>query len=198
MRRLPMMVVLLSFLATNVAFAEEDAAVAESRRSFRDSGSLLDATPRTRQHMVSFFVGLPYGYWYYGGFPFGLGARYYIPLLHNGFIPPVNDSFGLEFGADFAAVFGNYFAPLVDIPVEAVWNFHLSSKFTAYAKAGLALEFAGFTSGCNSYGVCYSSGLRLVPVPIGGVGILFKVSNSMVLRAEAAYPWFKVGLGFML
>jgi hypothetical protein len=63
--------------------------------SFRRQGALLDRSPQRRPMMVSLFLGLPYGYYYYG-FPFGLGGRFLIPLVHDGFIPSVNDSFSMS------------------------------------------------------------------------------------------------------
>lgn len=168
-----------------------------SANSFRRSGSLLDRSAQHRSQMLSIFLGLPYGYFgYYGGFPFGLSARYQIPILHDGFIPAVNDSFGIEFGLDFSGVVGgfvrNAFYPVLSIPVEVMWQFHFTQKFSAYAKVGIALEF-NFVSYCPSFGYCRSI---VSPGFIGNVGLIYKFTEKISFRAEAGYPWVKIGLGF--
>src|SRR5690242_11393234 len=88
----------------------EHASGGDGDSAFRQRDGLLDVSGKTRKQMLSFFAGIPWGgylgYGYgYGGFPLDLGARYYIPIVHNGFIPQINDSFGIEFGADLNVLF---------------------------------------------------------------------------------------------
>ncbi|MFZ5438588.1 MAG: hypothetical protein ACOZQL_01200 [Myxococcota bacterium] len=161
--------------------------------TFRRQGALLDRSPQKRNQMLSLFLGLPVGYFYYAGFPFGFGARYDIPILHDGFIPAINDSFHIEFGLDFSGVAGyRTFYPLLAIPVEVMWQFHMTQKLGLYAKLGAALEFS-FISYCPTVGPCTGVvGGR----PIGNVGLIYKFSEKLSFRAEVGYPWVKVGLGF--
>ncbi len=157
-----------------------------------EPGTIQDAGAHQRPQMLSFFLGLPYGYGGCGffngpggcGFPVGLSVRYYIPILHEGFIPPANDSFGIEFGADLALYTRNgYF--FLGIPVEARWDFHFHQKFQAYVKAGLGLGIHGGPN--NGYaGIYFTTGL----------GLLFHITESVSLRAEAGFPWVKLGVGF--
>ncbi|MBL8916600.1 MAG: hypothetical protein JNM17_38220 [Archangium sp.] len=165
-----------------------------SSATFRQSGALLDRNPQKRNMMISVFVGFPYGYYYYG-FPFGVGGRFLIPILHDGFIPPVNDSFGIEFGADLSGVLGAYFYPTIGLPVEVYWQFHFTSKFSAYAKAGVVIEFNPVPYTCNGNGICRG---YVSASPIGNLGLIYKFSEKVSFRAEAGYPWIKVGLGFDL
>jgi hypothetical protein len=166
-----------------------------SEAMFRQSGALLDRSPQRRPMMLSFFLGVPYNYSFYG-FPFGLGARFMIPIVHDGFIAPVNDSFGIEFGADLFGVAGTRFYPSLGIPVEVYWQFHFTKNFSAYAKVGAMLEvnFVGYactTVACRAYTPVWFQ-------PIGNVGIIYKFSQKVSFRAEAGYPWIKVGLGIDL
>ena len=165
--------------------------------TFHQQGALFDRSPQHRPQMLSVFVGSPYGYYYYGGFPFGLGARYQIPILHDGFIPAVNDSFEIEFGLDFSGVVGYAFYPTLGIPVELMWQFHFTKKFSAYVKVGAVLEINFVPYYCN-FGGC-GPGYGPVGVhPIGNLGIIYKFTEKVSFRAEAGYPWVKVGLGFDL
>src|SRR6478672_11616608 len=71
---------------------------------FKSTDALLDASKgKHRPMMLSFFGGVRYPY-YTGFFGFVLGARFNIPLVHDGFVPQINDSFDLEFGADIGLV----------------------------------------------------------------------------------------------
>jgi hypothetical protein len=187
-----MVLVAVALLATPV-LAEDTPQQSDtpSGDTFRRSGSLLDRSPQHRSQMLSVFLGLPYGYFYYGGVPFGLGARYLIPIVHDGFLSAVNDSFNIEFGVDFSGVMGRTFYPVLSIPVELMWQFHFTPKFSAYAKVGIALEF-NLVSYC-SVGYCRTV---VTAGGIGGVGLMYKFTDKISFRAELGYPWVKVGLGF--
>ena len=165
--------------------------------TFHHQGALLDRSPQHRPQMLSVFLGFPYGYFYYGGFPFGLGARYQIAILHDGFIPAVNDSFEIEFGLDFSGVVGRAFYPTLGIPVEVMWQFHFTKKFSAYVKVGAVLEINFVPYVCT---ISFCPGVY-GPVgvhPIGILGLIYRFTEKVSFRAEAGYPWVKVGLGFDL
>lgn len=202
MRRLPCGLLLAVALLAAPARADDDK---DSERSssggspFRRQGALLDRSAQKRPHMLSAFLGIPYGVGFYNGryisgFPFGIGGRYMLPIVHDGFIPPVNDSFGLELGLDFAAFsVGTGFYPALSIPIEAYWMFHFTQNFAMYAKVGVSVDI-GFVQFCDSRG-CYGSfGAR----PISALGLTYKANDWLFLRLEAGYPWFKLGLGFAL
>lgn len=140
-----------------------------------------------RPMLISAFIGLPYGYYgYWGGFGLGFGARFYLPLVHDGFIPQINDEFGIEFGADLSPSFGTYNYFFLDIPVQVMLDVHVTPQFDAYAKVGIAptLYFG------------YSSGFYVPSLFAGAVGLRYKLGSSFYLRAEAGYPMLMVGVGF--
>ncbi len=143
--------------------------------------------------MISAFVGVPAWYWGYGGFPFSIGGRFYQPILHDGLVPSINDSIGLEFGADFIGIGSRVFGGLIGIPLEALWAFHFTPNLAAYFKLGIALEVR-FGSWCWG-GVC---GGAVTAGPIAGLGVWYKVSDAIFLRLEVGYPGLKIGLGFPL
>lgn len=198
-RRTLQSLALSSLLLSGAAVADDEKSEGKSdspsASTFHQSGALLDKSPQKRPMILSFFAGLPYGYYYYG-FPFGVGARFGIPIVHDGFLPMLNDSFGIEFGADLYGVAGARFYPTLGLPVELYWAFHFTKNFAAYAKVGAVLEFnfvpyACTAIGCRAYSLVTAS-------PIGNVGLIWHFSQKLSLRAEAGYPWIKVGLGIDL
>lgn len=196
MRRIPTFVLLSALLSigllSNSARAEDAEPKAEGRGAFRSAGGLMDRSEQTRQQQISVFLGVPYGY-IYGGFPVGVGGRYYYPILPNGFIPSLNDEFGVEAGIDLTLAFYGYVGVRLDIPAEAVWRFHFTERFSAYAKLGIGIGFS-----FSGYGCFYGGGFCAYPVPVGAAGIFFKLNDVLSLRAEVGYPWAKVGLAIGL
>ncbi len=184
--------VLLAFVLISMpAIAASDT---PTETTWRQPGALLDRSPQRRPHMFSFFLGFPYGYYgyVYGGVPFGLGVRYMIPLIHDGFVPSLNDSFNIEFGADFGGIATRVFYPIISIPVEVMWRLHFTSRFSGYVKVGAALEF-NVVSYCTTAYPCRTLVSANV---IANVGLIYRFTDTVSFRAEAGYPWLKVGLGF--
>ena len=160
--------------------------------SIKGQNGLLDrSTGHVRKPMLSFFLGVPfgtvYGLGYVGAFNFGVGARFYIPIVKDGFLPMLNDSFGIEFGADTVFVAGGFGYGLgfgLAAPVaEARWNFHIFPKLEAYGKVGVGL------------GIFFGTYATPYVVYVANVGVLFKVNEVLFLRAEFGSPAVKVGLG---
>ena len=163
-------------LLSSVALAQED----NSHRQ----GWLMDSSQQYRPFLLSVHGVLPYSHFGYGGFPLGVGVSFYIPLIANGFIPPVNDEFGLDFGAD-AFFFPGYRYPFaVVIPVSVLWTFHFTPNFAAYVKAGVALRFWP------------GDPIPLFPDVVGAVGLNWMFARVVGLRVEVGYPGVKVGILF--
>jgi len=200
MRRSALLVALFASLSVP-AFAEEPAAstsqtAAETGNAFKQPGGMFDASEQPRPFLIGAFLEFPYGYWY-GGFPLAVGGRFYIPLVKQGFVPNLNDEFGLDVGVDLALLFTYWGVGfLIDIPVEAMWKLNLTSKFSAYAKLGVGL---GIRLG-NYLGYCgYGFGCwPVTPTFYGSVGAIYKLADGLWLRGELGYPGIKIGLTFPL
>ncbi len=179
MRNLTRLAFLSVVAASSLALAQEG----EGGGGMRRSGYLLDASPQQRDMRLAIFGVLPYGYFGYGGFPVGVGATFYIPLVKDGFIPPLNDEFGIDFGADAFIFFGYGVAPIAFwVPVSVLWTFHFTDKLALYAKAGVALRiWPGFVN-------------AVFPDFTTAVGLNFMLSKGFGLRAEAGYPGIKLGI----
>lgn len=154
--------------------------------------SIKDASPHARPQMISAFTGLHYGHFAGYGFPMLLGGRYSIPIVPDGFLPTINDEFGLEFGLDLDITFlANRYADSVllgfGVPADAYWDFHFSAKFDAYAKLGFVIGSV-FNSGYDGFWWTFRS----------AVGLRLKLNDVMYFRAEVGYPALLAGLGFAL
>lgn len=158
----------------------------------RSSGGLLDSDTHTRKHMLSGFLLAPYDY----GFGLGLALRYDLPLVHDGFIGKLNDSFSLEMGGDlYYAWYGYYggsygYLNVVVPAVEARWTFHFTPQWEAYGKAGVGFRWRRFSDD-------YGPRIRAIDwfywnVAVGG---LFNVTERLALRAELGYGGIRLGVG---
>lgn len=157
--------------------------------SMEGAGGLYDKSVHTRTPSITVWAFLPYT------FAIGVGGRFTLPVVADGFIPDINDSFEIEIGADL--VFGSY--PLVNagyidlslVPVEGRWTFHFTPNLSAYAKLGLGytLEFSSYT-GAAAYGSRFYYNFA-----IGG---MYNLTDKFGIRLEAGYQGLKVGvvLGF--
>lgn len=202
MRRSVLLVALFAFTAVP-AFADAPSAstsqTAEGGNAFKQPGGMFDASEQPRPFLIGAFLEFPYGYWY-GGFPLSVGGRFYIPLLKQGFVPSLNDEFGLDVGVDLTLTFGYGVSFLIDIPVEAMWKLNLTSKFSAYAKlgVGLGIRLGYWTSFCGgAFGYGYSC-WPVAPTFYGSVGAIYKLTDGLWLRGEIGYPGLKIGLTFPL
>jgi hypothetical protein len=203
MRRLSLLLALSLSLTAVPAVAQDQAQDQEvserddeggRRSAFRSSGGLLDRSVHTRPMELSFSVGLPFGrFWY--GFGIGVGGRFYFPIVADGFIPSLNDEFGIEGGVDFDLAFGYYsgVAPSLGIPVAARWGFHLTDAWTVFAKLGIGIGLTFYPSGY--YNPNYGAVWVLFE---GSVGALWKLSDTISLRFDLGYPWAKVGIAIAL
>lgn len=166
--------------ASSVAFADEE--VAQEGSGMHRSGFLLDRGTHERHMLLDPHVVLPYGYFGFGGFPIGVGASFYIPLVKDGFIAPVNDEFGIDFGADVVFFLGYSYPFALWVPVTVLWTFHITDSFSAYAKVGVALRiWPGYLN-------------AVWPDFVSAVGLTWMFSSAIGLRVEVGYPGVKVGV----
>jgi hypothetical protein len=149
------------------------------------AGGLFDTSVHQRHNLLSAFIDIPWGSAY--GFPIGVEARFYIPLVKEGFIPTLNDEFGLEFGVGFGAGFASFGVSWgFDIPVHVLWGFHLTPDWMVYATLGIAGHiwfWPGIFGGGSAF---YGSPIW----PEGGVGAIWDVAPGWKLRFEAGYGLF--------
>jgi len=179
-------ILIASTLAAALAASSIPANAYAEEEGIHAAGGLLDTSSHERPQQFSIF-GMLYGY----GSGIGVAGRYVLPIVKDGFIPTLNDSVELEFGADiwygwgwgYYSYFGTSANYLGVAPVaEGTWTFHFFPKFDAYAKLGLGVAF-----GTNGYGPYF--------YPVGSAGINYRFADRLAFRAEVGNH-LRAGLSF--
>ncbi len=76
------------------------------------------------------------------GLGIATGARFGIPIVHNGFIGKLNNSFSINFGADFYYIrpggrLKKKYYPALGFPIAAHWEFYFTERWSAFGEVGL-------------------------------------------------------------
>jgi hypothetical protein len=115
---------------------------------------------------------------------FGAGFRATIELGH-GFIPKLNNTFGISFGID--ATNCRFCQNNVDFrvftPVTLQWNFWLTHKWSAFADLGFMLRNDGFFK-------------HVYPDFVGMIGGRYLFNDKVALTMRIGYPFVSVGVSF--
>lgn len=75
------------------------------------------------------------------------GARFGIPILHNGFVPSINNAVYINFGVDFYWIRryrddrGWHYGAGVGLPVALHWEFYFHRNWSAFAELGVNVFF---------------------------------------------------------
>ncbi len=136
------------------------------------------------------------GYGFYGrggryrsvGDPeFGAGFRASIEIVDPGFIPKLNNTIAITFGADFTncqfCARGYGFS--IYTPVGMQWNFFLTHKWSAFADLGIAPRTEGF------YHHAYFDFM-------GELGGRYHFNDKVALTMRVGYPFISVGVSFFV
>jgi len=139
------------------------------------------------------------------GTGFGLGFRGSIPLVHNGFIPSINNSVAIGFGIDFARYGrGDYCRGFGGdgncndyrrqdsfnefwFPVVLQWNFFLSRNWSVFGEPGIAINYHSWDA---------PEDFAFQPF-IFFAGGRYHFNDSIALTMRIGYPAFSVGCSFM-
>lgn len=135
----------------------------------------------------------------------GLGFRGTVVVLDNGFVPTINNSIGVTFGADWVHYGGGREVCVFDslssgaktcvrseavnelwFPVAMQWNFFLSRQWSVFGEPGLALRYQS-VPGFNNLAID----------PQLYVGGRWHFSDQATLTMRLGYPTFSIGVSFM-
>ena len=174
-------------------------------RSLARGPSALEFEPHAD---VALFAPPAYG----TGFGYGLGGRVAIEIVHRGFVPSINDSVAIGFGADVMhydgsgtvsqgsrciqyvsgpagtmvcskAVTPGGASNYVFMPVVMQWNFWLSPAWSVFGEPGIAL---------------YASDIASVSVvPVFYAGGRYRFSDAIAIVFRIGYPTVSVGASFL-
>jgi hypothetical protein len=163
----------------------------------------------------------PHGLWswtHYDFAPndgFGLGARFSIPIVKNGFVPSINNSVAIGFGVDWLNYSGSncyayhgphYGGPCYDVgdanylffPVVMQWNFFVAHQWSVFGEPGFVI-YHGFFDYCAGAPPGYNCGN---PTSTGVdfaffVGGRYHFNEHVALVMRIGYPTFSLGVSFM-
>ncbi|MGH7272675.1 MAG: hypothetical protein ACREJ3_19770 [Polyangiaceae bacterium] len=143
---------------------------ADERSVIKDPGDHPSYVFEAEPHFLLGYSG-PYDN---GGSP-GIGFRGTFHIA-NGFVPSINDSVGIGFGADIGGD-GH-----VLIPIVMQWNFWLSTHWSVFGEPGFAF-------GSGRHGDFW---------PALFVGGRFHFTDRIALTLRIGYPAVSIGVSFLL
>ena len=134
---------------------------------------------------------------------FGAGVRVSIPLVQNGFIPTINNSVAITFGAELIRYDACYYSGFcgawyLEFPVAMQWNFFVAQRWSVFGELGLFVS-KGFFDGCSNItanlGCSNPSEFGLRPALY--VGGRYHVNDRIAVTMRIwRYPTVSVGASF--
>jgi len=132
----------------------------------------------------------------------GLGVRFGIPIVDNGFVTTINNSVAISFGGDILHYDNCWYngpcsANYIDIPVDLQWNFYVARRFTAFGELGLDV-YHGFYADCPNGPTCpgrpLGGGIGIEPdIYIGG---RYYFNQGIALTLRLGFPAVSFGVSF--
>jgi hypothetical protein len=179
------------FSSTTFAQADPEAGYTSSAPSM-NQGSIKDRGRHTRPMSLS---GMLYAPWYYG-VGIGFNARFEIPIVHDGFIPSINDQVSIEPSLSLgyrtrAYDWENDRLRFFDIipAVYGMWSFHITPKFRPYGAIGLGYDAGVWLDDKNGHhepgGFFYWD---------TAVGLFYNFAEHAAFRCEIGSQGPKAGL----
>jgi hypothetical protein len=183
------------------------AASARAESTIKHPGDHPDYVFEAEPHLVLAPLDPPYDG---RGTGLGLGFRGTIPILHNGFIPKLNNSVGIGFGLDWAHYQrdnsargyctryetleatrvcvevngGGFDRNYVFLPIVLQWNFWFDPHWSAFAEPGFAFVFHDHGTFDFEPFVFYLGGR-------------YNFNDRIALTMRLGYPTFSLGASFL-
>ncbi len=134
---------------------------------------------------------------------YGVGARFGIPIVRNGFVPTINNNVAINFGVDFIHYDACYYlttgcgANYLLFPVTLQWNFFVARQFSVYGEGGLFLYKGFFDDNiCAGLGAICSNPAAFGVLPTFAVGGRYHFSEHVALNLRVGYPTVTLGVSF--
>ncbi len=133
---------------------------------------------------------------------FGIGGRFSIPIVTNGFVPTINNSVAISFGVDWIHYDGCFFAgncsvDYLHFPIVMQWNFFVARRWSVFGEPGLAI-YHGFFSDCPIAATNFacntptSTGIE----PAFFIGGRYHFADGAALTMRIGFPSFSIGVSF--
>jgi hypothetical protein len=127
-----------------------------------------------------------------------MSVGFEIPIMHDGFLPMLNDSFSIEpsFGfayVDYYSSFSSDYALLFRPAVAALWSFYLKENLRVYGIVNF-----GYTR-VNRYwesgSVTYDRGYNYF-YGEAGAGVMWNFAEKWAVRGEVAFHGIRGGINY--
>ena len=131
----------------------------------------------------------------------GVGGRFSIPVVSNGFVPTINNSVAIGFGLDVMFYNGCYYsggacsATGFVFPVVMQWNFFVAQRWSVFGEPGLAIYHNSWN--CNG-GCPGGQPADTFLEPALYLGGRYHVTDSISLTMRIGFPAFSFGGSFFL
>jgi hypothetical protein len=131
---------------------------------------------------------------------YGIGARFSIPIVDNGFVPQINDSVAIGFGLDLLHYDACWYnapcsANYIHIPVVMQWNFYVAHRWSVFGEPGLVI-FHGFFEDCPPQLNCPGRPRVTSIEPALYLGGRYHFNDRMALTMRIGFPSISVGVSF--
>ena len=127
---------------------------------------------------------------YYGNYSVGPGISMLFPILHNGFIPSINNAVYIGFFVDtiFHPSYYGWNTWFLSLPIGPMlqWRFYLIEMISVYANLGFGI-WPWFTD--NAYGGTWIRGF-----PLFQLGANFHFTKKVGMNLQFGYPSAQLGL----
>ncbi len=141
---------------------------------------------------------------------FGLGARFGIPIVQNGFISTINNSVAISFGIDYLRYSGCFYgkgkfgnnddigcgASFFLFPVVMQWNFWLSPRWSVFGEPGLYVYHGVYDNLCGNFKNC-AEPTRTSIEPAFYAGGRLHFNDTVALTMRIGYPTLSLGVSFL-
>lgn len=135
----------------------------------------------------------------WNGFGFAGGARFAFPVMHNGFIPFLNNAAYVNVGADFYYIrvpgitgYKGAYYPGLGLPVALQWEFYFSDRWSAFAELGVNIFLDPWLF--QGQGMRALAGYWIV----AGVGGRYHFNDFIAITLRLGNPYAVFGVTFLL
>jgi hypothetical protein len=179
--------------AASASSAEKKPKVAPEEVPSGD-GTIKDWSEKRRPITISAMGFVPF----LNGIGIGLKTGVEIPVVHNGFIPKLNDSFSVE--PTFSVAYSTWYSlsdvqALTFIPaVAGMWSFHFAENLRAYAALNLGYSVVSWKADFDTKYLSNESRFY-GEVTVGG---FYKFADRFAARAEVGWEGLRGGIAFLL
>jgi hypothetical protein len=143
----------------------------------------------------------------------GVGGRFTLPIVKNGFVPSINNSVGIGLGLDWIHYNGCHYWSNPNacsnletfwFPVVLQWNFWLSTHWSVFGEGGITLAYNAWGSGCVDFYIDNGQQVSCGPTPshlafdpiVLFFGGRYHFNETTSLTMRIGWPYSTIGVSF--